>query len=588
MAGTFHKVKRLWKYIRPYWHLELATFLVMAVVAVLTLAIPGAIQYMIDDLIPSLLESGGEAGVWPVVYFGLFLLGVYLANVFVSWTRDFFAARIGAAIIRDIRAELFGHLQRVSLRFYQRAQLGEVLSRLMSDVARIQNLLTRTLLGLLMNVLLLAGILAYIVNIDWKLTLIALVPVPATIWLSNRFGRRLHDISRRLQEMTAAVSARFQEALSATRLIRAFAQEEWEEARATGIMNKLVAAQVKHSVTTSLTINLIHFVNMVGPIVVLAWGTYLVAGGTIKLGALIAFYVLLTYLYSPIRELASVNVEIQSSMASVDRIFEYLDQPRAVKESDHPVTPESVQGAISFRGVSFAYHDDDPVFQDLNLEIAPGEKLAIVGPSGSGKTTIVNLLMRFFDPQVGAVLLDGYDLRELSERALRRFIGLVDQEPLLFRATIFENIAYGCPEADLDQVVASARIANAHGFISALPRGYDTEVGERGITLSGGERQRICLARAIVGNPPVLVLDEATSALDSNSEHMIQDALKLILADKTAIIIAHRFATIQHADRIVALDDGRIVDQGTHNELMQSSELYRELAANQLLLGLDS
>lgn len=577
-----HKVKRLWSYLKPYWHLELVTFFVMMVLAVVALALPAAIQYMVDTLIPSLAKEK-SIDITPVLYFGLFLISIYLTHVLLSWLRDYLAARLGANIIYDIRSELFDHLQRVSLRFYQSSQVGEIMSRMLSDVGRIQSLLTSTLLSFFANLFILAAILVYIFRIDWILTLVALVPVPLTIYLSNLFGRKMHVVSRRYQETTAELSARFQETLGFTRVIRAFGQEEAEHKRVDSVQSRLVRLIIKYSVTTSLASNFVQFVNLIGPVVVLSWGTYLVAGGSIKLGALIAFYILLGYLYAPVKELASVNIEVRAAMASVNRIFEYLDVPLAVHEDPNPVEPASIKGAISLKDVSFGYADHGFRFENFTLEIRPGEKVAFVGPSGSGKTTLVNLIMRFYDPESGTILLDDIDIRKMSLTTLRKNIGLVDQEPLLFRATIEENIAYGDPDAGNERIVDAAKIANIHDFVSGLKDGYRTPVGERGVTLSGGEKQRLCLARAVLRDPPILILDEATSALDSKSEFLIQDALKRILVDKTAIIIAHRLATVQHADRIIAIDRGHIVDEGRHDELMVRSSLYRELASKQLL-----
>jgi len=580
-----HIAKRLWQYLKPYWKLEVITFFVISVVAVLTLALPIAVQIMIDDLIPWLIKTeDSRLKVIRVMIFGGALMGIYLANVLFSWWRDYLAGKIGANIIADMRSELFYHLERVSLRFHQTHQVGEMMSRQLSDVNRIQNLLTTTLLMFFANILMLTAIFIYLINVNWYLTLIALIPVPLTIILSNKFGRKLHVINRGLQEAIARFSARMQEAFVATRIIRAFGQEKNERKKIDKDLRHLTGYYIKNSVTTSLAFNFMHFINMIGPIVVLAWGTYMVAGGTIKLGALMAFYILLSYLYSPIKDLATINVEVQSAMASVQRIFEYLDVPPAVTESPQPKTLTQVKGAIGLHNVNHRYDDSGFQIKDLNLEIKPGEKVAIVGPSGSGKTTLINLIMRFFDPNEGRVTLDGIDLRDLPIKTIRENIGLVDQEPLLFKTTIFNNIAYARADATLEEVTEAARIANIHDFVNSLPNGYGSQVGERGVTLSGGEKQRLCLARAILIDPPVLILDEATSSLDSNSEQLIQQALKRVLADKTAIIIAHRLATIQHADRIITLDNGRIIAEGTHTELLDKSDLYRELASKQFML----
>jgi subfamily B ATP-binding cassette protein MsbA len=577
--------KRLWRYLKPYWKLEVITFFVIAVIATLTLALPIAVQIMIDDLIPWLIETEDSGlKLLRVMLFGGALMGIYLANVLFSWWRDYLAGKIGANIIADMRSELFYHLERVSLRFHQTHQVGELMSRQLSDVNRIQSLLTTTLLMFFANIFMLIAIMIYLLNVNWLLTLVALVPVPLTIVLSDRFGRKLHVINKGLQESIARFSATMQEAFVATRIIRAFGQEKREKEKIDGDLKTLTGFYIKNSVTTSLAFNFMHFINMIGPIVVLAWGTYLVAGGSIKLGALMAFYILLSYLYSPIKDLAATNIEVQASMSSVNRIFEYLDLPPAIEEDPNPVSLPNVSGAIGLHGVCYRFEDSGFQIENLSLDIKPREKIAIVGPSGSGKTTVINLIMRFFDPQSGSITLDGVDLRKLPIKTLRDNMGLVDQEPLLFKTSILSNIVYARLEADLEQAVSAAKIANIHSFIDGLKEGYNSEVGERGVTLSGGEKQRLCLARAILIDPPVLILDEATSSLDSNSEQLIQEALKRVLVDKTAIIIAHRLSTVQHADRIITMDNGKIVAEGTHAELLDKSPLYRELASKQLML----
>lgn len=577
--------KRLWRYLKPYWKLQLLTFFATSVIAVMSLSLPIAVQIMINDLIPWLEQTEDvRLKLLRVTIFGGALLGLYLGNVLFSWWRDYLAGRIGANIIADMRSELFYHLERVSLRFHQTHQVGEMMSRLLSDVNRIQSLLTTTLLMFLTNILMLVAIFVYLINTNWLMTIVALIPVPLTILFSNKFGLKLHDINRALQEAIARFTATMQEALVATRIIRAFGQEKREKEKIDGDLKVLTGYYIKNSVTSSLAFNFMHFVNMIGPIIILAWGTYLVAGGSMKLGTLMAFYILLSYLYSPIKDLATINVEVQSAMSSVYRIFEYLDLPPAVDEPLRPVSLPKISGAIKLENVCHTYEDSGFNIENLSLDIKPRQKIAIVGPSGSGKTTLINLIMRFFDPVSGKITIDGVDLRDLPIKTLRDNIGLVDQEPLLFKSTVFNNIAYARPDIGLDEVIKAAKIANIHDFIISLRDGYESEVGERGVTLSGGEKQRMCLARAILIDPPILILDEATSSLDSNSEQLIQEALKRVLAEKTAIIIAHRLSTVQHADRIITMDNGRIVAEGTHAELLDKSPLYRALASKQLML----
>lgn len=578
------KYSRLWGYLRPYWHFELSALLVMAIIAGLQLVMPRAMQYMIDDLIPSLTTGGAQAGNRnSVILFAGILIGIYLLNVIFSWIRDYLAGVVGAGIIRDIRLDLFRHLERLSLRFHHEHQVGEIMSRLLNDVFRVQNLLSETLLALIMNFFLLVAIMIYLLKINWLLTLVAIVPVPLTVIASDRYGKKVHSLISMLQEKVAVASSHIQERLLGIKTVKAFAQEDREAQSLDVTLKDILKLSVKNSVTMSLAGNLIQLINMIGPIVVLAWGVYLVAVGQMKLGELIAFYILLTYLYSPIQTLAQSNIQVQSAMASVERVCEYLDIAPDIVDSSDAVAPTHIEGRVEFRQVSFSY--GNPAFQitDFSLTVNARQKIAIVGPSGSGKTSIANLLMRFYDPSSGQVLLDGIDLRELRFDALRRHISLVDQDPFLFRGTVSENIAYGCPEATQEQIVDAARIANIHDYITSLPQGYDTEIGERGVTVSGGERQRLCLARAILLNPSVLILDEATSALDANSEQLIQQSLEKILQDKTAIIIAHRLATVKHADEIIVIDRGRTIDKGPHDELVNRCALYRELAQKQLL-----
>jgi subfamily B ATP-binding cassette protein MsbA len=582
MTRDLRKIKRLLTFLKPYWPLELAALGVMIVIAALALALPIAVRYMIDVLIPKMAQSSAKSvNLTPVLIFGSALLGVYLFHVIFTLSRDYLAAKIGANIVRDIRARLFFHLNRVSLRFFQKNQIGEIMSRLLSDVNHLQSLLTTTILTICTDIFLLAAIFIYLASINWLLTLVAVVPVPLTIYLSNRFGLRLHKLSHLLQETIARLSGRLQESFSATKTIRAFGQERTSQRKVDSVLNSLTGQYVNISVTTSLAYNLVHFINMIGPVVVLAWGTFLIAGGSIKLGALMSFFLLLTYLYEPIKDLASLNIDVSAAMASVDRILAYLDLPTAVDEDPYPVVLKNVKGGIHFDNVTFAY-EKGFILSDINLAVSPGEKVALVGPSGSGKTTLTNLLMRFFDPDSGSISLDGTDLKKVSLVGLRRNIGLVEQEPLLFQGTVWENITFADPSATREDAVRAAKIANIHDFIEALPEGYESFIGERGVTVSGGERQRLCLARAILHQPPVLILDEATSALDSRGEQLIQQALNAALKGKTAIIIAHRLSSIRHADRIIVMDNGCIVDHGTHEGLLSHSPLYRELATNQL------
>jgi ABC-type multidrug transport system fused ATPase/permease subunit len=483
MIRDLRKNKRLFSYLKPYWHLEVLTFIVMSSIAVLAIAVPAALQYLIDTLIPSITVSSGESvDISPVIYFALFLIGIYVAQFLLAWLRDYLAAYIGANIIQTMRSKLFIHMEYLSLNFFQRSQVGEIMSRTLSDIGRIQNLLTTTLLMFFTNILMLVAIIGYLLHINWYLTLIALIPIPFTMFLTNKFGKRLHRIMRLLQEKIAQLSARLQETLVAIKTVKAFGQEQREKQRLDGVMKGLTGLYIKNSITTSIANQLVNFVSMLGPIIILSWGTYLIAGGSMQIGQLVAFYILLTFLYSPVEGLAKVNIEVQSAMASVYRVYEYLDLPPAVEEAAEPVTLKKARGEIELKDVSFSYDQGGFSFDNLSLKISAGEKVAIVGPSGSGKSTLVNLIMRFYDPQSGTVSLDNIDLKKISLESLRENIVLVDQDPLLFKTTIYDNITYSIPDASREQAESAAKNANIHDFISSLPEGYRSEVGERGVT----------------------------------------------------------------------------------------------------------
>ncbi len=559
-------------------------FLATAATAVLQLALPAALQYLIDSGIPEMITRRGQPGYWHnAVYFCLVVVGVYVVVFFLSWLRDYLGARVGGSIIADIRSELFLHLERLSLKFHQEHQVGEIMSRAMSDVSRMQEVFTSILIGALANLMFLIAILVYLFATNWFLTLLALVPIPLTWYLTSRFGRFMNRVSRQHQETTAELSARMQESLVGVKTIKAFGREVAELLRIESVLERLKAVIIRFSVTQSVSRTSVMILSFMGVIVVLSVGSYLIVIEQLTTGKLFAFFLVMAWMNNLVQGLASARVELQAIMASVDRVFAYLDVPVDIVDAASAVTLQAVRGEVRFDNVGFSYDEKGFKVERLNLTIAPREKIAIVGPSGGGKSTIVNLIMRFYDPHQGSVLLDGVDLRRLSLKSLRDHVALVDQEPLLFNGTIRENIAYGLTEATREQVVAAAKVANVHEFISSLPAGYETLVGERGVTLSGGEKQRLCLARAVIKDPAVLILDEATSALDSISERLIQDALEKVVVDKTAIIIAHRLATVQKADRILTLKDGRIIDEGTHSELLQRSPIYRELAEKQFV-----
>ena len=507
-----------------------------------------------------------------VVYFGLRGIFAYLQSVLME--------QVGKRVIRNLRDRLYRHSIGLSADFFTQARTGDLISRTTNDVLIIEESLVRTFADLFQQPLSLIGTIAVAFFLNWRLALIAIVGIPVVLFPLLAIGRHIRRRMRRVQERLGDLTNILQETFQGIRVVKAFNMEQYETARFERENRRLLR----------LAVHIVRQFHIIRPVVELLAGITIAAALIVGAGVfrmevavIFGFSVAIAGIYEPAKKLGASYNSIQMSLGAAQRVFEVLDlKPTVVEKPDAGVLPPIRQG-IRYEDISFRY-EQEPVLRNVSLELKRGEVLAIVGPSGSGKTTAVNLLLRFYDPTEGAITIDGTDLRDVTLASLREQIGLVTQDVVLFNDTVAANIAYGRPDTPPKAVAEAARIANADEFIRALPEGYDTVIGERGVKLSGGQKQRLAIARALLRNPPILVLDEATSALDTESERLVQQAIDRLMQHRTALVIAHRLSTIQHADKIVVLSDGRIVEEGTHPELVEAGGLYRKLYEMQFAL----
>lgn len=508
----------------------------------------------------------------------LFIIVMILLRGFFDYFQAYLMAGVEQGIIRDIRNDLYRHLNRLSLSYFSRTRTGQIISRITNDVTLVNGGVSASFVTLIKNPLMIIAYLGIAIYLSWKLTLIALIVAPFSGGIIGWIGLKLRKESTISQERMADLTSVLQETVAGQRVVKAFAMENFEIRKFNAEAQRYYQTLLRITRTRNLASPLTEFLGTLVAVGILWFGgQQVLAGKMLTPEAFIGFLVIVFSLMQPIKELSSVHNRIQEAMAAAERIFEVLDLQPAIQNAANPVTVDAFQEAIEFREVSFSYGRGEPVLQDISISIHKGEILAIVGPSGAGKSTFVDLLPRFYDPQQGAIYLDGHDLRELELNSLRGLMGIVTQETILFNDSVRNNIAYGLADKSLDDIIHAAQVANAHAFIAELPQAYDTNIGERGVTLSGGQRQRLAIARAVLKNPPILILDEATSALDTESEILVQQAIERLMRNRTSFVIAHRLSTILHADRIIVIDKGRIVQVGVHAELVKQEGLYQKL-----------
>lgn len=561
---------RLLKYIRPYMHRLIMAILCTCMASACNLYLP----WIIKDVVDKVLVQKDT--------FMLYVIAVSIVVIFIIrglffYGQSYLMSWVGQKVVIDIRGEVFRKLQRLSLAFYDKNKTGTIMSYVTNDVAALQTAMVEKAVELVTEGLVLVGSIAAMLWLDWKLTLFTFCTFPVVLWFMDYFGKKIRKNGGEIQACTAELTSVLQETVSSARVIKSFVREDYEINRFDNQNKENFYANMKNIKLNALLTPTVEFVAAVGVTVVMWYGGRSVINGDITAGALVAFLVYAVNIANPIKRLTKVAASIQKALAAGDRVFGILDLPEAIKEAPNAKVLPPVNGKVEFDNVKFAYNPEEEVLGGLSFTVNPGEVVAIVGPSGAGKSTIASLLPRFYDVSGGDIRIDGYSIKDITLDSLRGQVGIVPQETMLFNGSVYDNILYGRLDATPEEVREAAKAANADEFISQLPQGYDTMLGDRGVNISGGQRQRISIARAILKNPRILILDEATSALDTESERVVQEALDRLMIGRTSFVIAHRLSTIKNADKILVLEHGALVESGTHDELIAKNGLYAHL-----------
>ncbi|MBM6004823.1 ABC transporter ATP-binding protein [Staphylococcus epidermidis] len=577
-------IKRYLKFVKPYRYRIIATIIVGIIKFGIPMLIPLLIKYAIDGVINNHSLTNQEKFSHLGVAIGIALFIFLIVRPPIEFIRQYLAQWTSNKILYDIRKQLYNHLQALSVRFYANNQVGQVISRVINDVEQTKDFILTGLMNIWLDCITIIIALSIMFFLDVKLTFAAIFIFPFYILTVYFFFGRLRKLTRVRSQALAEVQGFLHERVQGMSVIKSFAIEDNEAKNFDNHNKNFLQRAFQHTRWNAYSFAAINTVTDLGPIIVIGVGSYLAITGSITVGTLAAFVDYLEQLFGPLRRLVSSFTTLTQSFASMDRVFQLMDEDYDIKNGIGAQPIKISKGQIDLKHVSFKYNENEKeVLHDINLTINKGETVAFVGMSGGGKSTLINLIPRFYDVTQGEILIDHHNVKDFLTGSLRNQIGLVQQDNILFSDTVKENILLGRPDATDDEVVEAAKMANAHDFISNLPNGYDTEVGERGVKLSGGQKQRLSIARIFLNNPPVLILDEATSALDLESEAIIQEALDVLSKDRTTLIVAHRLSTITHADRIVVMENGRIVETGTHQQLINKRGAYEHLYSIQNL-----
>lgn len=561
--------KRLLQFVKPYWHRLAGAMVCMLMVSAATSASAFLVKPVLDEVF-------FKQDLVMLKLIPLAIVGIFFLKGLFDYGQAYLMSYVGQRIIADLREKIYNHLQSLSLSFFTRNPTGVLMSRIINDVNMVQGAVTEGVTGLLKDFFTIIGLVGVVFYRDWKLALVALVVFPLAVYPIVKFGRKLRSYSTRSQSTMGDISSILLETIAGNRIVKAFSMEDYERKRFALENRKLFGILMKLVRVRAFSHPLMEFLGGLGIAFIVFYGGYNVIKGVATPGTFFSFLAALLMLYEPVKRLSNVNNTVQQGLAAASRIFDVLDTiPEIVNKPEAKVVTSIAKG-IEFRDVSFKY-EENWVFKNINLKIKVGEVVAFVGASGGGKTTLLNLLPRFYDVSSGRILIDGADIRDLTVESLRSMIGIVTQQTILFNDTVKNNVSYGKIGKSFEEVVKAAEAAYAHNFIQNLPQGYDTIIGEQGVKLSGGERQRISIARALLKNAPILILDEATSSLDSESEIEVQKALEHLMQGRTTLVIAHRLSTIRKANRIIVIANGVIVEEGTHEELLERDGEYRKL-----------
>lgn len=578
-----NSIKRYMTFVMPYWKQIVVTIFIGILKFGLPLLLPLLIKYVIDDLLPSPMPTAEKLKqLFWLMMGALFLFTVVRAPV--EYYRQYYAQWVSSRVLYDIRNQLFTHIQRLSMRYYNNHKVGEIISRVINDVESTRSFIETGLMNIWLDMITIALTAIIMLYMNTALTLTSLLVFPLYAISVKFFYKRLRQLTRERAAALAQVQGHLHERVNGIPVIRSFALEQYEEkqfAKQNGNFLDKALAQTRWNAYTYSAVNSI---TDIAPILVIWIAGYQVIAGGLTIGTMVAFYAYLERLYTPLRRLVNSSTTLTQATASMDRMFEFIDEEYDITDRPDagmlPVQPDTkrIRGEIRFEHVSFRYREEgEYVLDDIDLVISAGETVAIVGMSGGGKSSLISLLPRFWDVTKGRITIDGVDIRNVGQQNLRSHIGIVMQDNILFSESARANILMGNPDASEKEMIAAAQAANAHSFLLELPQGYDTELGERGVKLSGGQKQRVAIARMFLKDPSILILDEATSALDLESEHMIQESLATLTRDRTTIIVAHRLSTITHADKIIVMKEGRVVETGRHEELLAKQGVYHTL-----------